>query len=79
MIPLVALTIELIVLVVLCFAGLVGRVLFRKPWTVRARADGRTRHRWHVVGFRNSGEVRDEVAAALSGGRALPPASPLPR
>jgi hypothetical protein len=51
----------------------------RDPWTVRARTDGRTYHRWHVVGFRNSGERRDEVAAALGSGRALPPANPLPR
>jgi hypothetical protein len=72
-IPVIAFTIELIVLVVLFFGGLAGRLLFRRPWTVRERADGRT-HRWQVVGFRNSGELRDEVAAALSGGRALPPA-----
>ena len=78
-IPVIAFTIELIVLLVLFFGGVAGRLLFRKPWTVRARADGRTRHRWHVVGFRNSGELRDEVATALREGRALPPVSPLPR
>ena len=72
-------TVELVVLVVLFFAGIAGRLLFRKPWTVRARAGGRTLHRWQVVGFRNSGELRDEVAAALSSGRALPPLSRLPR
>ena len=78
-IPVIAFTLELILLLALFFAGIAGRLLFRKPWTVRARADGLTRHRWHVVGFRNSGELRDEVAAALSSGRALPSASPLPR
>ena len=71
-IPVVVFTIELIVLIVLFFAGLAGRLLFRKPWTVRTRTDGRTMHRWQIVGFRNSGEFRDEVAAALSGGRVLP-------
>ena len=79
LIPLIAFTIELIVVIVLFFAGLAGRLLFRRPWTVRARTDGRTYHRWHVAGFRNSGERRDEIAAALRSGRALPPASPLPR
>jgi hypothetical protein len=71
-IPVVVFTIELIVLIVLFFAGLAGRLLFRKPWTVRARTDGRTLHRWQIVGFRSSGEFRDEVAAALSSGRVLP-------
>jgi hypothetical protein len=77
-IPVIAFTLELMLLLVLFFAGIAGRLLFRKPWTVRARADGLTRHRWQVVGFRNSGELRDEVAAALSSGRALP-ISQLPR
>ena len=67
-------------IIVLFFAGLVGRLLFRKPWTVRARAKQEATHRWQVAGFRNSGELRDEVADALRAGRALPPAtSPLPR
>ena len=78
-IPVIAFTLELILLVVLFFGGIAGRLLFRRPWTVRARADGLTRHRWQVVGFRNSGELRDEVAAALGSGRALPSANPLPR
>ena len=78
-IPLLAFTIELILLIVLFFAGIAGRLLFRKPWTVRARAKEEATHRWQVVGFRNSGELRDEVAAALSSGRALPPVSRLPR
>jgi hypothetical protein len=75
----VVFTIELIVLIALFFAGPAGRLLFRKPWTVRARADGVTRRRWQVVGFRNSGELRDEVAESLRTGRALPAATPLPR
>jgi hypothetical protein len=32
-----------------------------------------------MVGFRNSGELRDQIAEALRTGRALPPATPLPR
>ena len=78
-IPVIAFTIELLVLIVLFFGGLAGRLLFRRPWTIRARVDGRTQRRWHIVGFRNSGELRDEIAEALRTGRALPPATPLPR
>src|SRR5687767_12237701 len=46
-IPVIAFTIELVVILVLFFAGLAGRLLFRRPWTVRARAERRT-HRWQV-------------------------------
>jgi hypothetical protein len=52
--------------------------LFRRPWSVRARTGGRTHHRWQVVGFRDSGELRGEVAAALGSGR-VPPVSRPPR
>ena len=55
----------------LFLGGVAGRVLFRRPWTVRARS-AHQEHRWQRVGFRNSGELRDEVAEALRGGRALP-------
>jgi hypothetical protein len=78
-VPVIAFTIELIVVLVLFFAGLAGRLLFRRPWTVRARSKTRPTRRWQVVGFRNSGELRDEVADALRTGRELPAASPLPR
>jgi hypothetical protein len=77
-IPVIAFTIELVVILVLFFAGLAGRLLFGRPWTVRARTEGRL-HRWQVAGFRNSGELRDEVATAISSGRALPLPSPPPR
>jgi hypothetical protein len=67
-VPLIALTIELVVLVVLFLGGIAGRLLFRRPWTVGA-TDGRRELTWHAVGFRRSGRVRDQVAAALAAGR----------
>jgi hypothetical protein len=68
--PLIALTLELLVVIVLLVGGLAGRLVFRKPWTIRARADdGRGDLVWHASGFRRSGRVRDEVAGALALGR----------
>jgi hypothetical protein len=50
--------------------GIAGRLVFRKPWTIRARRAGdRSELRWHASGFRRSGRVRDEVAAALAHGQ----------
>ena len=70
-IPVIAFTIELLIVVVLFFAGIAGRVLFRRPWTVRARS-GHVQHRRRVVGFRASGRLRDELARALETGGRLP-------
>lgn len=45
---------ELVLLVLLASAGLVGRVLLRHPWTVEAvHRDGRRRE-WQVRGLRRS-------------------------
>ena len=42
---------------------------FRRPWTIRARAsDGRVLSR-RAAGFRRSGRVRDDAAAALALGQ----------
>ena len=65
--PLLALTIELVILAVLFVAGIVGRVLFRRPWTVEARA----RHlsaRWQVSGWRASGQLVDQIARRIAAG-----------
>ena len=78
-IPVIAFTIELIVVILVFFFGLAGRLLFRRPWTVRARSRTQPARRWQMVGFRNSGELRDEIGEALRTGRELPAATPLPR
>jgi hypothetical protein len=68
-VPLVVLGIEILLLIVVFVGGLAGRLLFRRPWTIRARsADGRELT-WRAVGFRRSGRMRDEIAAALSRGQ----------
>jgi hypothetical protein len=69
--PVIALTLELIILLALFMAGIVGRVVFHRPWHVLARTDGAS-YRWPVRGWRASGERVDAVADALAGG-SLPP------
>ena len=74
--PVIALTLELIVLLALFLAGIVGRVIFRRPWHVLARTDDE-RYRWPVRGWRASRERVDAVADALARGSLLPDAEAL--
>jgi hypothetical protein len=69
----VALAIELFIIVVLLIAGVVGRVVFRRPWTVYARTEGQL---WHssVKGWRASGRALDDVAERIRSGAELQPA-----
>jgi hypothetical protein len=69
--PVIALTVELIVLLALFLAGIVGRVVFRRPWHVLAQTDDAA-YRWPVRGWRASRERVDAVADGLTRG-ALPP------
>lgn len=59
--------IELVVLLVIAAAGIVGRLLFRRPWTVRARNSDRQLE-WKVRGWRASGDIVDEVARRIVAG-----------
>jgi hypothetical protein len=61
-------TLELVILVALIVGGIVGRLVFRKPWTIRARSESGHELSWHASGFRRSGRVRDEVAAEIARG-----------
>jgi len=71
--PVIALTIELIILLALFLAGIVGRVVFRRPWHVLARTDDAA-YRWPARGWRASGERVDAVADGLVRGSLLPDA-----
>jgi len=63
----IALAIELTILIVLTIAGLIGRILFRKPWLVFASAKDRTAHA-EVVGWRASRQwLRDAETRIASG------------
>jgi hypothetical protein len=68
----IALAIELVIFVVLLFAGVIGRVLFRKPWLVFARAKGELVGA-DVVGWRASREwLRDAETRIASGSEPAP-------
>ena len=63
----IALAIELVIFLVLLIAGIIGRVLFRKPWLVFASTKGATSHA-EVVGWRASRDwLRDAETRIASG------------
>lgn len=71
-IPLVLAVVDVVVVLVVAGAGLVGRVAFRRPWTVEARAGDGTVRTWKVVGWRASRERLDEIAELLAAGISPP-------
>lgn len=65
LLPVIVLAIELVGLLVVLVGGLFGRVVLRRPWTVRAWTKGGREERLTARGFRGSGELRDAVAESL--------------
>jgi hypothetical protein len=70
----IALAIELLIVIVVGLAGLIGRVVFRRPWVVFARS-GDNRFEYRVVGYFNSRRTLQELAGRLSIGAELEPAA----
>jgi hypothetical protein len=70
----IALAIELLIVIVVGLAGLVGRVVFRRPWVVFARS-GDARLEYRVVGYFNSRRTLQDVASRLAIGTQLEPAA----
>lgn len=57
---------ELMAVLLIVGLSVVGRILFRRPWTVEARLAGTNEvHEWAVVGWRASGELVKSVAERL--------------
>jgi hypothetical protein len=69
-VPLLIAVVDVLVVLVLSLLGIVGRVVFRRPWLVEARSGEETRE-WRVVGWRASRVHVDQVAADLQAGREL--------
>ena len=63
---------ELLLILLLALAGVIGRVLFRRPWTVDAISPEGDRHTWQVVGWRASAAARSFVAARIVGTGGVP-------
>jgi hypothetical protein len=72
-----ALALELLIVIILALAGVIGRVVFRRPWIVFAKSAD-TNHQWPVVGYFNSRRHIQEIAGQLALGTQLEPA-PLDR
>ena len=70
--PLLALLLDFAWLVGAVLIGVIGRVMFRRPWRVEAVEVAGSRHVWNVVGFRAAGRRVDEIAAAVASGGSLP-------
>jgi hypothetical protein len=69
--PLIALTAEALIVVVLFTAGAIGRLVFGRPWRIEARTIGTPHLEREVLvrGLRDSREAIDELAAAIASGR----------
>jgi hypothetical protein len=65
-IPLLVALGELVLILLLAIASVVGRVLFRRPWTVDAVSPDGNQYAWEVVGWRASAAARSFVAARVS-------------
>lgn len=73
-VPAIVFAIELLLVAVVAVAGIVGRSLLGRPWTVEAIDTGSRRvvGSWQVVGFRRAGRVAAAIQAAADAGRPLP-------
>lgn len=71
--PVLFVLLDVAILAVLAVAGIVAKVLFRRPWVVEAVTDRGKRHEWRVVGWRRSGERCQEIARSLEAGVIPPP------
>jgi hypothetical protein len=64
----VVMAIEITIIVLGLIIGLFSRVVLRKPWTVFVKSGAHTVER-HVVGWRASRRLIDELAAEVESGR----------
>lgn len=71
-VPLLIAVLDVLVIVLLTVLGVAARVLLRRPWTVEATGPDGLRRTWRVVGWRNAGELVDEVANDLAHGHPPP-------
>ena len=65
---------ELVFVVLLALVGIIGRVLFRRPWTLDAVSPRGAHHTWAVVGWRKSGVARQFIADRIAATGAVPTA-----
>ncbi len=79
LLPLLLLVVDLVIVLGLVLAALIGRVLFGRPWTVEATASNGEKLTADVVGWRAALRRRDEMAESLrQGHRPVDVVSPMP-
>lgn len=64
-VPLLLGLFDLVFLLIMSVGGVIGRVLFRRPWTVEAVSDRGDRRELQVVGLRNSGLAKRTLASEV--------------
>jgi hypothetical protein len=69
----IAIAIELLIVIFVALVGIVGRVVFRRPWIVFARTKDQ-QHEWPVVGYLNGRRRIQEISSQLALGTQLDPA-----
>jgi di/tricarboxylate transporter len=70
--PVLIAILDLVLILSLALIGVLGRVLFRRPWVIEVRDDDRQTTRWRVVGWRASARKLDEIEQVLRIGLPLP-------
>lgn len=68
-VPALLALVDLVIVVVATALGVVGRVVFRRPWTVEAVSVTGERYQARVVGWRGAGEMVDALGQDLRHGR----------
>lgn len=65
-IPALIFVLELVLVLLIVGVGVLGRVLFGRPWTVEARVDGGGQGgEWKVTGWRASGDFINSLAERI--------------
>jgi hypothetical protein len=67
-IPLLVAVFDVALVLLAAIAGVLVRIVLRRPWTVEARASDGTARQWRVVGWRASGRRRAEITEQLTAG-----------
>ncbi len=69
--PLLLALVDLVIVLVVAVIGVVGRLVFRRPWTVEACSATGERHEVRVVGWRRAGEMVHAMAREIEYGNPI--------
>ncbi|OWY63343.1 hypothetical protein B7486_53630 [cyanobacterium TDX16] len=74
-VPLLLVVLDLVVVLLLGVALVIGRLLFRRPWTIEVVGPDATKE-WKVAGWRASRELKADLRHRIEAGLPLPDADP---